>query len=258
MADRSILISLSVTELNISSHFRYFMRELVQHDAVVKPELPIYLTSWVDKSSAHCMYTPTQAKVWTMSHLKAGCWYIDCLKTTCPVEEEVVKAACDRADSKDAAPGTNQGDEQEDEVEVDINLLPEKEKTKAAAKKKKGNEKAEKTKEKVKKVGKKGEKSGKERSSTPPLLLTEASVATPSQNPRKRDASAADISMLRLQQLASPALKDYSGIGVMRYPELVLCTSLVSIDAHYVAHEAFPKEWMDMEAFLEKVFLISC
>src|SRR5665811_2117233 len=120
MADHSFLISLSVTELNISFHFRYFMRELVQHDAVVKPELPIFLTSWVDKSSAHCMYTFTQAKVWSISHLKAGCWYIECLKTTCPVEEEVVKAACDRADSKDATPSTNKGDEQEDEVEVGI------------------------------------------------------------------------------------------------------------------------------------------
>jgi hypothetical protein len=140
----------------------------------------------------------------------------------------------------------------------DINPLPEKEKTKAAAKKKKGDDKSEKTKGKVKKVGKKGEKSGKERSSTPPLVLTEASVATPSQITRKRDASAADLSMSRLQQLPSPALKDYSGDEIMRYPELVLCTSLANIDAYYEAHEAFPKEWKDIKAFLEKVFLISC
>ena len=244
MADHSFLISLNVTEFNFSIHFRYFMRELVQHGAVVKPELPIFLTSWVDKSSAHCMYTPTQTRAWSISHLKAGCWYIECLKTTCPIEEEVVKATCDRADSKDAAPSSNEGDEEEDEVEVGT----EKEKTKAAAKK---------NKEKVKKGGKKGDKSGKKKSSTPPLLLTEASTVTPSQIPRKRDASAADLSMSRLQQLPSPALKDYSGIGTMRYPELVLCTSLASIDAHYEAHEAFPKEWKDMEAFLEKVFLIS-
>ena len=237
-------------------HFRYFMRELLPLGAVKKEQLPVYLTAWVDKSSPLCMYTVTHTRAWSNAHLKAGCWYIDCGKVFCPPQKEDVKKACAQADSKDDATVTNQGNEQEDEVVEDINPHPEKEKTRAAAKKKKGDDKAEKTKEKEK--GKKGEKSGKNKASTPLLLLTEASAATPSQIPRKRDASAAELSMSRLQQLASPALKDYSGIGIMRYPELVLCTSLVSIDAHYVAHEAFPKEWKDMEAFLEKVFFISC
>src|SRR5665811_853059 len=76
MADHSFLISLSVTELNTSFHFRYFMRELVQHGAVVKPNLPLFLTSWVDKSSTQCMYATSQIRAWSISHLKAGCWYI--------------------------------------------------------------------------------------------------------------------------------------------------------------------------------------
>lgn len=137
------------------------------------------------------MYATDQTRAWSISHLKAGCWYIECMKTICPIEEEDVKAACDKADSKDPAPGTNEGDEQENEAgEV---------KTKAAAKKKKGGDKAEKTKETVKKVGKKGEKSGKEKSSSPPPLLTEASTVTPSEIPRKQDASTAELSMSRLQ-----------------------------------------------------------
>jgi hypothetical protein len=40
------------------------------------------------------------------------------------------------------------------------------------------------------------------------LLLTEASTTTLSQNPRKRDASVAQLSMSRLQQITSPALMD--------------------------------------------------
>lgn len=138
---------------------------------------------------------------------------------------------------------------------MDINLLSEKEKTKAAAKKKKADDKAlkdaEKSKEKEKKEGKKGEKSRKSKPSTPPILLTEASVATLSQHPRKRDASTAELSMSRLQQLASPVLMDDGG-GFLHYPELVMCTSLLSIDAHLVEHDAFPKEWTNMKAFIEK------
>ena len=158
--------------------FRFFMRELLPLGALTKEQLPVYLASWVDKTSPLCMYTMTHTRVWSNAHLKAGCWYIDCGKVFCPLEEEDVKKACGQADSKGAAPGTNHGDEQEDEVEVDINLFPEKEKTKVAAKKKKADDKAlkdaEKTKEKEKKEGKKGEKSGKKKPTTPTLLLTEA------------------------------------------------------------------------------------
>ena len=195
----------------------------------------------------------THTRHWSNAHLKSGCW--------CPVEEEDTKKACLQADSKGAAPSADQVEEQEDEVEVDINKLPTRERNKILAKKKRDDEKAlkdaEKTKEKDKKAGKRGEKSGKPNPSTPPLLLAEASTATPSQNARKRDASVAKLSMSRLQQVASPALMDYGG-GALRFPELFICTSLLSIDAHFVEHNAFHKEWLDMKAFLEKVFLSSC
>jgi hypothetical protein len=32
----------------------------------------------------------------------------------------------------------------------------------------------------------------------------------------------------------------------------------MSTDAYFMEHNAFPKEWIDMKAFLEKVFLFSC
>jgi hypothetical protein len=76
------------------------MRELVPHGAVVKPQLPLFLTSWVDKTSTSCMYTMTQMCTWSTPHLKECCWYIECGKTICPVEEENVKANCDKADPR--------------------------------------------------------------------------------------------------------------------------------------------------------------
>jgi hypothetical protein len=90
-----------------------------------------------------------------------------------------------------------------------------------------------------------------------PLLLTEASTATPSQNPRKRDASVAQLSISRLQQITSPTLMDSTG-GALHVQEFLFSRSLLSIDAYFMKHNAFPTEWMDMKAFLEKVFLFSC
>jgi hypothetical protein len=109
---------------------RYFIRELLPLGAIEDAHLPQFLTSWTDKNSSACMYTMFLIRCWSIAHLKACCWYIECGKSFCPVEEEDAKKACDQADSQGAALGPNEGEVQEDEVEVDINLLPEKEKNK--------------------------------------------------------------------------------------------------------------------------------
>ena len=244
------------------------MRELLPRGAIMESDLPVFLTAWVDKSSPLCMYTMTHVRQWSNAHLKAGCWYVDCGKMFCPVDEEEVKKACFEADSKGAPSVPIEAEVQEVEEEVDIEKLPARERNKILAQRArdkkiadlkalKDQKDAEKAKEKEKKEGKRGERSGKPKPTTPPLLLTEASTATPSENACKRGASVAELSMSRLQQVASPGLLDYGG-GALRFPELFICTSLLSIDVHLMEHNAFPKEWMDMKAFLQKVFLISC
>jgi hypothetical protein len=128
----------------------------------------------------------THTRTWSTAHLKAGCWYIDCGKIFCPVEEEDAKKACIQADSKGSALGPNPGEVQEDEVEVDINLLPEKERNKILLQREKEAKKAmdkaekeaQKAKDKAEKEAKKAEKSGKSKASTPPLLLIETSYAS--------------------------------------------------------------------------------
>jgi vacuolar-type H+-ATPase subunit E/Vma4 len=78
-------------------------------------------------------------------------------------------------------------------VEVDINQLPEKERNKilnqgvreAREAKEKAEKEAKKAKEKAKKEAKRAKKSGMSKTSTPPHLLTETSIASQSQNPRK-------------------------------------------------------------------------
>jgi hypothetical protein len=120
----------SITYFSLSFFIRYFKRELLPLGAIEEPHLPLYLSSWIDKNSPLCMYSVFLIRYWSIAHLKTCCWYIDCGKAFCPVEEEDAKKACDQADSKGAALGPNQGQVQEDEVEVDINLLPEKERNK--------------------------------------------------------------------------------------------------------------------------------
>jgi hypothetical protein len=45
------------------------------------------------------------AHIWSNAHFKASCWYIDCRKIFCLVDEEDAKKACVQADSKGAALG---------------------------------------------------------------------------------------------------------------------------------------------------------
>jgi hypothetical protein len=161
----------------------------------------VFLTSWVDKSSALSMYTTGHTHMWSIPHLKAGCWYIDCGKIHCPVEEEDVKKTYEKVDSKGAAVGFDHSEEQEEEVEVDINLLPEKEKNKA---KDKAEKEATKAKDKAAKQPKKGGRASRSKivaAPSPPILMTKTSTASPSQNPRKRDSSFAQLSVSRLQRL---------------------------------------------------------
>jgi hypothetical protein len=241
---------------------RYFMRELLPHGAVDEPQLPVFLTSWVDKSSALCMYTMTQSRIWSVPHLKTGCWYLDFPKSFCPVEEEDVKKSCNKADSKGAA--TMPVNAEEQDVEIEPNLLPEKERLKRERETKKAELKAEKeaekAKDKLEREAKKARRSGKSKavaSSIPMLVLPEASTGSMSQNPRKRDSSFTQLSVSRLQQCISPAFQDCTG-GTLLLDELFLSTSLEATESYYVEHNAFPKEWLEMQAFLEKVFPVSC
>jgi hypothetical protein len=81
-------------------------------------------------------------------------------------------------------------------------------------------------------------------SSSPPGLdlLTE----TPPPNPRKRDANFAGLSISR------PSLKNPS-VGTVQVDEFFYNGSLQTLNAYFTEHEAFSKEWMDLQAFLRKV-----
>ena len=220
-------------------HLRYFMRELGPLGAVVKPQFPMYLTSWMDKTSASYMYSTNQMRIWSAPHLKKGCWYLECERTICPIEEEDVKATCDKVDPRGVMPVPNVVVVLEELSLVDIALLPTKERNKILSQKVRDAKKVEKASAKAtaiaEKEAKKGERTGKSKVITP---QTETSS-------RKRYSSFAQLSVSRLQLCTSPSFQNYVG-GILLLDELFLSTSLDAIASFYLEHNAFPKEWLEM------------
>lgn len=64
--------------------------ELLSKKAIDRSKLPAFLTTWLDRASPDCMFTATQLKNWTSSHLKACPWYLDCKQGFIPADEEAL------------------------------------------------------------------------------------------------------------------------------------------------------------------------
>ena len=230
------------------------MRELGPLGAVVKPQLPMYLTSWVDKTSASCMYSTNQMRIWSAPHLKEGCRYLECGRKICPIEEKDVKATCDKDDPRGVKPVPDIVVVPEELT--DIALLPAKERNKILSQKARDAKKVERASMKAtavaKKEAKKGERIGKSKVITP---QTKTSTVSPLQNNRKRDSTFAQLSVSRLQLCISPSFQDCTR-GTLLLDELFLSTSLDATASFYLEHNAFPKEWLEMQGFLQKVFIV--
>jgi hypothetical protein len=180
------------------------MKELLPKGATDLNKLPLFLTTWVDKTSQHCMFSQGQLRMWTLPHLKAGSWYIDCGKGFCPEKEEELKNKLDAADiASGSAVGALQGGTS-DADDLDLSQMNEKEKKKAIAQRLANAEKAKKRldKEAVRptekskedsKLLKKGEKrTGK--STIEGAAFGDEDTIPAIENPRKRDSTFAGLS----------------------------------------------------------------
>jgi hypothetical protein len=79
-------------------------------------KLPIFLTTWVDKSLPLCMFTHAQFRAWFAPHLKSGCWYLDCAKGFCHEDEGDLKKSIDIASGTIyLTAATDAEDQQEDD-----------------------------------------------------------------------------------------------------------------------------------------------
>lgn len=76
---------------------RYFKYELLPKHAIAKEDLPVFLNTWLDRSSDVCMLSASQLRTWTTAHLNLGAWYLDGGTTFTPIQEVDLKKAKEAA-----------------------------------------------------------------------------------------------------------------------------------------------------------------
>jgi hypothetical protein len=69
--------------------------ELLAKGAITKEDLPIFLSTWVDRSHAKCMFSPNQLRTWSTSHLTGGGWYLDYAPSFTPSFETELRKSRD-------------------------------------------------------------------------------------------------------------------------------------------------------------------
>ncbi len=257
------------------------MKELFVKGALGDDELPVFLNSWVDKNSSSCMYTPGQIRLWSILHLNAGCWYIDCATSFCPVDEESIKISLDMQEVSGVAGASSANPKDlsdEDDVEILPSGLTQKEQLRILAKRAKQVEKVDKKKckeakrvvEKARKAAevafvkaKEAEAKAAALASGSPVMIGEGSASaqvtasdSPSRLHFKRDASFAGLSMSRLHHGTSLAQTE-DAEDSRPIDEFICKGSLQLMDTHFSQHGVFPNTWMDLQAFLEKVSIYS-
>ena len=232
----------------------------------------------MDKTNPQCMYNIGQVRSWSLPHLKTGCWYIDCGKGFCPEGELELKASIDAKDttsgSHPAAEEAGKGAEDDADIVVLSDKDKKKEDARIAREKKKKEKEEERSKGKGKlpdskgkgkgkgKAGKKKEESSR-KSKDDVETLSEDSGSSSDDSPGtqagamstgslKRDAAFAGLSISRMQPDIAGKLKDCVGASI-NVDEFFFKGSFLSVESHYAEHNTFPKEWLELKAFLEKV-----
>ena len=74
---------------------RYFKFELEGKDAMASLDLPPFLSSYLDRTSATCMFTAHQLRTYTTAHLSGGGWYLDCSLDFTPPSEVQLRRSLD-------------------------------------------------------------------------------------------------------------------------------------------------------------------
>ena len=79
------------------------MRELIAKQAIPSQSVPPYFGAWIQLSSDLCMYTPLQQKRYTLNHLEARCWYLNCPASYTLDEEVQIRQTLDSASTLPAS-----------------------------------------------------------------------------------------------------------------------------------------------------------
>ena len=146
---------------------RYFKYELLAKQAISKENLPIFLTTWVDRSNAACMFSASQQRTWTTSHLTGGAWYLDCVPSFTPSFEIELRKSRDAIGESGIEMLDLQGIEDESERAKALARRIEEDRKKAQKVREAEERALQKELEKEQKAKEKSTRKGKKKASTP-------------------------------------------------------------------------------------------
>jgi sRNA-binding protein len=148
----------------------------------------VFLTTWIDRSSDACMFSPAQLRTWTTAHLNSGEWYLDCSMTFTPLHKIDLKQSREALGVSVVDMVDLEAIEDEEAREKAVKKRAESDRKKAQKVKEaeekaeqKEKDKQEKASEKVaEKAAEQGKGKGKKKSSEPAKTGAKVPVATSS------------------------------------------------------------------------------
>ena len=232
---------------------------LVPKKAILNEDLPVFLSTWLDRSNAACMFTAAQQRTWTTSHLASGAWYLDCATHYTPPFEMELRKSCEAlvesGEDMDDLKGIQDDNERAKALKRRIE-----EDRKKTLKVKEAEEKANlKELERQQKAAAKSTKKGKKKVTTPgevemkspvhrsPTVDSNSQIPIVSARGTKRDSSYDSLSQLPVVDLTEEAncMND----------EFILNSSLFEVLGGESG--SLSPLYADLKAFISKVFSFS-
>lgn len=72
-------------------------------EGIAKEDLSPFLGTWLDRTSADCMFSKNQLRTWSSAHLRGMGWYLECGAQHVPnIEDELFRSFSNAADATKA------------------------------------------------------------------------------------------------------------------------------------------------------------
>ena len=222
--------------------------------AISKEDLPVFLTTWLDRSNSACMFSPLQQRTWTSSDLTGGAWYLDCAPSFTPSFETELRKSREAVGESGIEMVDLQSIEDENERAKAMKRRIEEDRKKALRVKEAEERADQKEREKLQKSLEKSTKKGKKKMD-PPLepegkspvapspTYESGSQATTLSRGTKRDSSYEQLSQI-------PILTSGEELEI-HIEELILNTSLEEVLGGDT--EEFTPSYNELKGFMLKV-----
>ncbi len=238
----------------VISQPRYFKYELLAKGAISKEELPIFLTTWLDRSNSACMFSALQQRTWTTSHLTGGAWYLDCAPSFTPSFETELRKSREEVSESGLEMFDLQCIEDENERAKAMKRRIEEDRKKSMRVKEAEERADQKEQEKLQKSLEKSTKKGKRKMDPPPEPEEESPIAPTPTNESgshapsfsrgaKRDSSYEQLSHI-------PILTPGEELDI-NIEELILNASLDDVLGGH--SQDFTPSYNDLKMFMLKV-----